>query len=128
MTWRRALLTVLYGTVLGTLILGVGGRVAMRVIAMATSGTTGFSFGGTMTVVFLGAAAGAVTGVILAVTRAGLARWPTAQTVIFWLVLVAITLRGLRPLDTLRVALFLPLVLLLAVLLQVATGKKQSGA
>lgn len=119
--WRRALATVIYGTVLGTLILGVGGRIAMRVIATSTSGVTGFSFGGTLTVIFLGAASGAAAGGILSAIRAALSRWPAAQTITFWLLLVAITLRGLRPLDTLRVVLFLPLVLLLGILLQVVT-------
>jgi hypothetical protein len=122
--WRRVLTTVIYGAVLGTLILGVGGRLAMRVIATSTSGNTGFSFGGTLTVIFLGAASGAVAGGILSALRAALGRWPAAQTITYWLLLVAITLRGLRPLDTLRVALFLPLVLLLGVLLQVVTRPK----
>jgi hypothetical protein len=96
----------------------------MRVIATSTSGNTGFSFGGTLTVIFLGAASGAVAGGILSAIRAALGRWPAAQTITYWLLLVAITLRGLRPLDTLRVALFLPLVLLLGVLLQVVTRPK----
>jgi hypothetical protein len=113
--------TVGYGAVLGALILGVGGRIAMRVIATATTGTSGFSLGGTLTVVFLGAASGTVTGVILSVTRVLLGRWPAARTIAFWLLLVAITLRGLRPLDPLRVALFLPLVVLLGILLSLLT-------
>lgn len=112
---------MIYGTVLGTLILGVGGRLAMLVIARSTSGVAGFSFGGTLTVIFLGAASGAAAGGILWATRATFGRWAAAQTITYWLLLVAITLRGLRPLDTLRVALFLPLVLLLGILLQVVT-------
>lgn len=125
--WPRTLATVIYGAALGTLILGVGGRLAMRVIAMATSGTTGFSFGGTLTVVFLGAASGAMAGAVLSVTRVMLPRWPAAQTITFWLLLAAMTLRGLRPLDTLRVALFLPLVLLLGILLQIVTRERSAA-
>lgn len=120
-------MTVACGAVLGTLILGVGGRIAMWVIAMATSGVTGFSFGGTLTVVFLGAASGAAAGAILSVTRVLLGRWPAAQTISFGLLLVTITLRGLRPLDTLRVALFLPLVLLLGILLPVVTRERPAA-
>jgi hypothetical protein len=125
--WRSALVTVVYGAALGTLILGVGGRLAMRVISMATSGATGFSFGGTLTVVFLGAASGGAAGAILSVTRAFLCRWPAAQAITFWLLLVAITLRGLRPLDTLRVALFLPLVVLMGILLQIVTRERPTA-
>jgi hypothetical protein len=124
---RRALVTVGYGAALGTLILGVGGRIAMRVIAMATSGATGVSFGGTLTVVFLGAASGAAAGAILSVTRALLRRWPAAQAITFGLLLIAIALRGLRPLDTLRVALFLPLVVLVGILLQIVTRERPTA-
>jgi len=119
--------TVGYGAALGTLILGVGGRLAMRAIALATSGASGFSFGGTLTVVFLGAASGAGAGAILSVTRALLGRWPVAQAIMFWLLLVAITLRGLHPLDTLRVALFLPLVVLTGILLQIVTRARPTS-
>ena len=127
LAWRGALRTVVYGAALGTLILGVGGRLAMRVIAMATSGATGLSFGGTLTVVFLGAVSGAVAGAILSVTRALLGRWPAAQAITFWLLLIAITLRGLRPLDPLRVALFLPLVVLVGILLQIVTRERPTA-
>jgi hypothetical protein len=126
-TLRQALRTVLHGTALGTVILGVGGRIAMRFIALKTTGASGFSLGGTMTVVFLGAVSGAVAGATLALTRATLARWSGVPTLVYWALLLAITLQGLRPLDPVRVAWFLPLVVLLGVLLQVSTRKRTAA-
>ena len=115
--------TLLWGAGLGALVLGVGGRVAMRVIAEATTGTSGFSLGGTVTVVFLGAVSGAVGGLLLLLARRLLRRWPPAPTVAFWLLLLALTFRGLRPLDQLRLVLFLPLVALFGTLLQWRTWR-----
>ena len=100
------------------MILGVGGRVAMRVVAERTSGVSGFSFGGSATVVFLGAVSGAVGALILLGARRWLRRWSPAPTLCFWLLLIALTLRGLQPLDQLRLVLFLPLVIVFGALLQ----------
>ncbi len=115
---RAVLLTLGWGLGLGALILGLGGRVAMRVIAVATTGTGGFSLGGTGTVVFLGLASGALGGLILLGARYLFWRWRPVTTVVFWLALTAITLRCLRPIDQLRLLTFLPLVALFGVLLQ----------
>jgi hypothetical protein len=100
------------GAVLGALVLGGGGRAAMRVIAVSQGTPGAFSLGGTMTVVVLGAASGAVGGAILVVSRwlFPARRW--ARVSLFWLALLLLTLRGLRPLDPLRAKLFVPLVVL----------------
>lgn len=95
----------------------------MRVIAEATTGTSGFSLGGTLTVVFLGAVSGAIGGLLLLLARTLLRRWPPAPTVAFWLLLLALTLRGLRPVDQLRLLLFVPLVALFGALLQWRTWR-----
>jgi hypothetical protein len=97
------------GAVLGTLCLGIGGRAAMRGIATAQSTTPGFSFGGTLTVVFLGALAGLAAGLVYVATRMLLPRHVGWARALFSVILLAITLRGLRPLDLLRLELFLPL-------------------
>lgn len=102
------------GAVLGTILLGVGGRVAMRIIALTQGAPAGFSLGGSATVVFLGTLSGIAAGLIytacrqLAKTRVWLARF------LFGAVLLGITLRGLRPLDTPRLVIFLPLFVVFA--------------
>jgi len=104
--WLRS---AVLGLLLGTLFLGLGGRLAMRVIAVAQNAATGYSLGGSMTVVFLGALAGLVAGLIYTGCRRTLSRNVWLARTLFSVVLLAITLRGLRPLDAQRLVIFLPL-------------------
>ena len=125
---RAGLGTILWGMGLGAVVLGMGGRVAMRVVAEATTGSGGFSIGGTLTVVFLGLAGGALGALILLVARTLLRRWPPAPSLLYWSLLLAITLRGLRPVDQLRLLLFLPLVAVFGILLQWRTWQYRQPA
>jgi hypothetical protein len=120
---RAGLKTVLWGMLVGVVILGVGGRVAMRGIALATVGAGGFSVGGTMTVLFLGLVSGAAGGLILFTARSFFHRWPPLPTLAYWGALVFLAFRGLHPVDTLRLALFLPLIALYGLLLQWRTWR-----
>ena len=106
------------GAVLGLLLLGVGGRFAMRVIALLAGQTPGFSLGGTAPVIFLGTVWGGV-GALVFVGLRFLTRRRVVRATLFWAFLVLMTLRGLRPIDVQRLAVFLPLVLLYGVALQV---------
>jgi hypothetical protein len=117
------------GALVGTVVLGVGGRFAMRAIAVETGQRPGFSLGGSGTVVFLGAASGALGGLILAIARAILARRPRAAAAVYWIALLALALRGLRPLDPLRLAWFIPLVVVYGAALQwlSARQRRRSG-
>jgi hypothetical protein len=121
--WTAAGATLLWGVLLGTVILGAGGRVAMRIVAEQTTGTSGFTLGGTATVVFLGLTSGAFGALILLAARLLLHRWPPATTVVYWTLLMAISLRGLRPVDPLRAVVFLPLVAAFGLLLQWRTWR-----
>ncbi len=97
------------GAALGTAFLGVGGRVAMRGIAMAQGTPPGFSLGGSMTVVFLGAATGLAAGLIYVASLKLVGNRMWWARLLFAVVVLAITVRGLRPVDSLKLALFLPL-------------------
>ncbi len=105
------------GALLGTLCLGLGGRAAMWGIATAQGATPGFSFGGTLTVVFLGALAGLTAGMVYVAARTLLPRRVWWARALFGVILLAITLRGLRPIDALRLELFLPLFVVFGVAL-----------
>lgn len=105
------------GIALGLPIFGIGGRIAMRVIAHATNVAPGFSLGGTMTVVGLGAVSGAAGGVIYAILARVLRDRTTVRAVIFGIILVLLTLRGASPFTPLTLSLFLPLTLLYGALL-----------
>jgi hypothetical protein len=88
------------GTALGALILGVGGRLAMAAIAWRTGGASSFTLSGTLTVIGLGAASGAAGAVLAlisrAVTRRLFPRHPWTHHVLFAVLLLLVTLRGLR--------------------------------
>ncbi|AKA36223.1 hypothetical protein [Flagellimonas lutaonensis] len=64
---KRAFLGFLAGLLAGTLVLGIGGRLAMRGIALMGGLKGGFSWGGTMEVVLLGLIIGAISGTIYGV-------------------------------------------------------------
>jgi hypothetical protein len=109
--WKQSLLAALgAGVIFGTLILGVGGRLAMRVIGILDGTPVGFTVGGSVTVVFLGAVAGAAGGLILWAARRLFPRTPMARGALFWGALTFLTLRGLNPVTVERVLVFGPLV------------------
>ena len=99
------------GLAIGTIVLGIGGRLAMRGIALVQGRAPGFTIGGTTTVVFVGAVCGVIGSLIFAGTRALVPGNRIVRGMLFWLILVLITLRGLSPLDVPKLSFFLPLIL-----------------
>lgn len=67
---RHAAIGLLSG-VLGGLVWGIGARIAMRIVALAAHQATGFSIGGTLGILMLGAIFGAPFGLLFATVR----RW-----------------------------------------------------
>ena len=108
------------GLAIGTIVLGIGGRLAMRGIALVQGRAPGFTIGGTTTVVFVGAVCGVIGSLLFAGTRALVPGNRIVRGMLFWLILVLITLRGLSPLDVPKLAFFLPLILGYGTLLTVA--------
>ena len=109
----------LLGIALGLPILGVGGRIAMRVIAHATNAAPSFSFEGTLTVVLLGAAAGGVGGLIYAVLARVFPDRTALRGLVFGIIITLLTLRGTSPATPLTLSLFLPLMWLHGAMLDV---------
>ena len=107
----------LLGMALGLPILGIGSRIAMRIIAHATNVPPGFSFGDTLTVVSLGVLSGAAGGLIYAVLYRVLRDRTALRGVLFGVILTLLTLRGASPFTALTLSLFLPLTLLYGTLL-----------
>jgi len=120
---RPATRTILAGTVLGLLILGIGGRVAMALISHQTTGAWRSTVGGTVTVVALGAASGFAGALLALSSRWAMRRlipgraWP--QYAVFFLLLLLVTLRGLRGTPAVGFWYFPPLVVLYGVILAV---------
>jgi hypothetical protein len=110
---RRSLATaVSLGALVGLVFLGVGGRVAMRTFALLVEREPGWSFGGTMTVIFMGAAFGTIGGLLLWTGRRWFRSSPVARGAVFWIPLTLLYLRVLSPLTTDSLMAFTPFVLL----------------
>ena len=108
---------LLIGMAIGLPILGIGSRIAMRIIAHATNVAPSFSLGGTLTVVSLGVVSGAAGGLIYAVLVRITRDRSALRGVVFGVILVLLTLRGASPFTALTLSLFLPLTLLYGALL-----------
>src|SRR5215204_5874761 len=109
---RPALRGPLLGALLGLPILGGGGRLAMHAIALTSEAQRVVSVEGTITVLLAGVGAGLAGGAIYALLDRVLPQRRFARGLLFLAVLVLLTLRGLRPVTPLSLALFMPLALL----------------
>lgn len=113
--WRSAAEPLLVGLILGAavgfVVLGIGGRLAMRGIAIATNTPPGFSIGGTATVVFLGLVSGIGGGLLYAILHRFIPRPRLVRSALFALSILLLTLRGLRPFPPLAIEWFVPLTL-----------------
>ena len=125
LTWRDRLRDVAVGAGVGALVLGIGGRAAMRGIAILSGAPPSFSWGGSLRVVLLGSLAGLVGGLILLGLRTFLRNRWLIQTLLFYAIIVLITLRGLRPIDSQRLMLFLPIVLVYGFLVRTLTRRRR---
>ena len=106
---RRSLPTAItLGAIVGAIFLGVGTRIAMRLFALLEGREPGWSFGGSMTVVFMGAVFGTFGGVLLWLGRRYFKRSPLARGALFWIPLTLLFLRGLSPLNSNSVMTFIP--------------------
>jgi hypothetical protein len=110
--WSRA---ILLGALVGLPILGVGGRAAMRAIAALTGAPAALTVEGTLTVLLAGAGSGAVAGAIHRLLMVVLPRHQLLRALAFVVVLAALTIRGLHPVQPLPLALFGTLMALFAI-------------
>jgi hypothetical protein len=108
------------------IILGIGGRLAMRVIALQERTAAAFTVQGTITVVLLGIVSGITGGVVQILLLRFLPHAHWVRRALFATFLLLITLRGLRPANTLSLSLFLPLVLVYGVLVAALLERRAS--
>ena len=101
----------LLGAAAGLPVLGVGGRMAMRLLAIASHAPPSFSPSGTMTVLLAGLASGVAGGVLYATLCRFLPQPRWARSALYTIALVLLTLRGLHPVQALALNAFMPLAL-----------------
>jgi hypothetical protein len=112
------------GAVLGLPILGIGSRIAMRLVAVGTNQPSGFTVGGSLTVVFMGVVAGLAAGAIYAILARVLSRRTGIRSLLFGVIIVLLTVRGVAPATPFTLSLFLPVTLAHAILLDVIWRRK----
>ena len=91
----------------------------MWLFAIGTDRPAAFTVEGSLTVLFYGALAGAAGGVIYAVLARFLPQRAVTRRVLFGVIIVLLTLRGVAPATVLSLSLFLPLTVAYAILLDV---------
>ena len=124
-SWLRS---ILLGALVGLHILGIGGRAAMRAIAVTSGAPALFTPEGTITVLLAGAGSGALAGGIHRLLMAVLPRRRLARDLVFLAVLAALTVRGLHPVDPQRLVLFGGLVVLFAAAFLTASQRSRMHA
>ena len=107
------------GAVLGLPVLGIGSRIAMRLVAVGTNRPGAFTLEGSLTVIFYGVVAGLAGGAIYAILARFLPRRTAIRSIIFGVIIVLLTLRGVSPATAFTLSLFLPLTVAYAILLDV---------
>jgi hypothetical protein len=111
------------GTGSGALLLGVGGRFAMRLIALAGGRPGSFSLRGTLTVVLAGAVAGLVGGVLFWAVQRYLPGHTLSRGAVFGILCLAIAAPGIRPPRALAFGAFAPFFLAYGVLVASAWAR-----
>ena len=102
---------ILAGVLLGFVLLGVGGRAGMRIIALVEGRTPAFTLEGTIAVALLGAGAGAIVGALFLLSRVLFPTRRVYRVALFWSIVGVLVYRGLRPISPVNVAIFGPLFL-----------------
>ena len=92
----------------GALFLGVGGRLVMRVFALATARPGSFTLPGSLNIVFAGAIAGAIGGLLFAVIDRFMPQRVGPRGVLFAALCYLIATPGFRPPQPLVFVLFAP--------------------
>ena len=85
---KKALLGLLSGLIIGAVILGIGGRIVMSVIALLGDVTPTWSLDGSIDVIVFGTLAGALIGVIYALAASHLPGSPPVKGLLTGLLLI----------------------------------------
>jgi hypothetical protein len=108
---------LLRGALIGLIVLGIGGRVLMRVIAhMEGRATLVFTVGGSLTVLFAGTVAGTFAGLIYYLLRR-FVQQPWLRTTAFIVICELVTWRGVHGLLPRPQLLFMTLALVYLVII-----------
>jgi len=103
---RRFAGALLFGAVSGAVFLGAGGRLVMRIFALATARPSAFTFLGSLNVLVAGAIAGATGGLVFLVLQRILPKALWLRGAVFAVACYILAIPGFRPPRPLVFALF----------------------
>jgi hypothetical protein len=124
-TARLVFRSALAGAAIGLVVLGIGGRMIMRVIAHWEGRVPVLTPSGTFTVVMMGALAGLAGGVVHGLLRRFVTRTPI-RLLVFVVVCVAFTYHAVNALLPRPRLLFVALTLVYVAALEVVSSKTQA--
>jgi hypothetical protein len=124
---RSILPSVVVGAVVGLIVLGVGGRILMRIIAHWEGRQPVLSPDGTLTVVTMGTIAGTAAGIIYGLLRRFIKSYPL-QIVAFFVFCVVVTLYGVKELLVRPKLLFVGLTLVYCAIVAAVSSKVDTRA
>jgi hypothetical protein len=124
---RSILPSVVVGAVVGLVVLGIGGRIMMRIIAHLEGRHPVLSPSGTFNVVMMGTIAGTAAGVIYGLLRRFVQNYPV-QIAAFFVFCVVFTLYGVKELLIRPKLLFVALTLVYCAMVAVVSAKIDVGA
>lgn len=119
---RSVLRSALTGAAIGFVVLGIGGRIIMRIIAHWEGRVPAFTLSGTFTVVMMGALAGLAGGVVHGLLRRFIARTPI-RVLVFAVICVAVTYRAVNALLPRPQLTFVALTLIYVTVLELISSK-----
>jgi hypothetical protein len=110
--------SLIRATLLGFLILGIGSRLLMRVVALMQGTPGGWTFEGTLTVVFLGTVSGLGAGIIYYLLDRFVDR-PWVRTAVFIAICGLISWRGVHGVPPVQQAMFMALAVVYLILVDI---------
>lgn len=119
--------SALTGALVGLPILGVGGRLLMRVIAHGEGRVPAFTAGGTLTVLFFGTIAGLAGGAVHGFSRR-LINNTLARNLLFAIICTAFTWRAVNALLPRPRLMFVALTLVYVIVMELVTARHVSRA
>jgi len=110
--------SLIRATLLGFLILGIGSRLLMRVVALMQGTPPAWTFEGTLTVVFLGTVSGLGAGIIYQLLRRFVDK-ASVRTAAFIAICGLISWRGVHGVPPVQQAMFMALAVVYLILVDV---------
>lgn len=116
--------SVLAGAVIGLIVLGIGGRLVMRIIAHWEGRVPVFSLPGSIEVVMMGTIAGAIAGAIYGILRRSITN-DVIRIVVFIALCVAFTLFGVKDILPRPKMLFIAITVIFCVVIELVSRRNE---